>query len=207
MIISHPEFAYPNMEDEEDFPVQAKEEDANAAEDIAEAVAADDDAAAATADAAEVDADQMEITVMDSSLPIRDSESQQPEVPEDAGRRQSREASKSGSLTGSAAAAAASRGESAASQQQHRLSASAMMQDAAMEGDVSWLEDEEPVCGITDSWAQGSVPVQKTGQTASRPLSRFGMMMINKSFTAHRSAFDPHGQNSYLTSPFGQQCV
>ncbi|XP_028416770.1 uncharacterized protein C2orf81 homolog isoform X2 [Dendronephthya gigantea] len=34
--------------------------------------------------------------------------------------------------------------------------------------DVTWLEDEEPIPCVTDSWSQGSVPVQRC---QSRPLS------------------------------------
>ena len=160
MIISHPEYAYPNIEEEEESPANG----AKSAGDIADATKEAPEATAVPVDINGNEMEEMDITVMDSSL-LAKAESQRQEDKIAHPERQS-EASKPGSPIGSAAA---SRCESAASQQR---SASALMEDPTMDGDVSWLEDEEPVCGITDSWAQGSVPVQKTGQTSSRPLSR-----------------------------------
>ncbi|XP_067389677.1 uncharacterized protein C2orf81 homolog [Emydura macquarii macquarii] len=37
--------------------------------------------------------------------------------------------------------------------------------EATVEEDVTWQEEEEPVACVTDSWAQGSVPVMRTSLT------------------------------------------
>jgi len=69
--------------------------------------------------------------------------------------------------------------------------------------DVSWLEDEEPVCGITDSWAQGSVPVQKTGQ-GSRPLSRISAVLEEEGVDMEEGTQDAAETERFVGTPLGQ---
>ena len=152
VVISHPEF--PNYQ-------SAEEEDHHHHRQMA---VSDDNPDIPTAAAAEAEMEPLEIAVMDTT-----EENAPHENEVDDGDVIDAEAEDPSSSERDVGAVSAASGSSAISRVPEAVDSISV--EALIVGDASWMEDEEPVCGITDSWAQGSVPVQKTGQ-ASRPLSR-----------------------------------
>jgi len=184
VVISHPEF--PNYQ-------SAEEEDHHHHRQMA---VSDDNPDIPTAAAAEAEMEPLEIAVMDTT------EENVPHKNEvDDGDVIDAEAEDPSSSERDVGAVSAPSGSCAISRVPEAVDSISV--EALIVGDASWMEDEEPVCGITDSWAQGSVPVQKTGQ-GSRPLSRISVILEGEEAGINEGTQEAAETERSVGTPLGQ---
>ncbi|XP_038256801.1 uncharacterized protein C2orf81 homolog [Dermochelys coriacea] len=77
--------------------------------------------------------------------------------------------------------------------------------EATVEEDATWQEEEEPVACVTDSWAQGSVPVMRTNLTLLLQEREVSLDKLPKETLSHEETWSYTGSPEVPASPPSEQ--
>nr|XP_032643874.1 uncharacterized protein C2orf81 homolog isoform X2 [Chelonoidis abingdonii] len=77
--------------------------------------------------------------------------------------------------------------------------------EATVEEDATWQEEEEPVACVTDSWAQGSVPVMRTSLTLFPQEREVSLDKLPEETVSHEETRPSTGSPEVPATPHSEQ--